>query len=187
MRRHLAAVLLAGLSLNVPMAATSQADDTAAPHGQKEWTLLVYLNGHNNLDSFGALNINQMEQVGSTKDINVVVQWASEAVATTKRLYVKKDNDPNTVTSPVVQDMGKVDMGDWRNVVEFVRWGVATTRPNTTSSTYGITAAAGTPFSSTARPWHSPITRFSAASARWTSAGMTTPATRSRRSNSARP
>lgn len=125
MRRYLAAVLLAGLSLNLSTATASHADDTAAPQGQKEWTMLVYLNGHNNLDSFGSLNINQMEQVGSTKDINVVVQWASEAVASTKRLLVKKDNDPNTVTSPIVQDMGNVDMGDWRNVVEFVKWGVA--------------------------------------------------------------
>jgi hypothetical protein len=126
MRRYFAAVLLAGLSLNLPMSVTaSQADDAAAPQGVKEWTFLVYLNGHNNLDSFGSLNINQMEQVGSTKDMNVVVQWASASTPSTKRLYIKKDNDTNTVTSPVVQDMGKVDMGDWRNVVEFVKWAQA--------------------------------------------------------------
>lgn len=88
----------------------------------KEWTFLVYLNGHNNLDHFGAININQMEQVGSTKDVNIVVQWASNQGGSTKRLLVKKDNDPKKVTSPVVQDMGKVDMGDWRNIVEFVKW-----------------------------------------------------------------
>jgi hypothetical protein len=126
MRRTLTAILLAGLSLNTFGITASHASDAAGVDGPKEWTLLVYLNGHNNLDSFGALNINQMEQVGSTKDLNVVVQWASEATAaSTKRLYVKKDNDTNNVTSPVVQDLGKVDMGDWRTLVEFVRWGVA--------------------------------------------------------------
>jgi hypothetical protein len=91
---------------------------------EKEWTLLVFLNGNNNLDRFGALNINQMEQIGSTADINVVVQWASLANKKTQRLFITKDTDNNKVTSPVMEDMGKVDMGDWKNLVEFVRWGV---------------------------------------------------------------
>jgi hypothetical protein len=41
-----------------------------------------------------------------------------------RRLLVKKDANNAMVTSPVVQDMGKVDMGDWRNLADFVRWGV---------------------------------------------------------------
>lgn len=88
----------------------------------KEWTFLVFLNGNNNLDRFGSLNINQMETVGSTDDINIVVQWASYSAKKVQRLYVQKDFDETKVTSPVIEDMGKVDMGDWRNVVEFVKW-----------------------------------------------------------------
>ena len=122
MRINLAALVLS-LSLSlVSFSLSARADDPNPQQGVKEWTMLVYLNGHNNLDSFGAININQMEQVGSTKDLNIVVQWASSQGGSTKRLLVKKDNDTNTVTSPVVQDMGKVDMGDWHNVVEFVKW-----------------------------------------------------------------
>lgn len=95
----------------------------ATPAPVKEWTLLTFINGNNNLDSFGAMNINQMEEVGSTASVNVVVQWASYRAATVKRLLVKKDAS-SAVTSPVLQDMGKVDMGDWRTLVEFIRWGV---------------------------------------------------------------
>lgn len=125
-RSHVAALTLVVALNSSLVVAASHADNAAESTGPKEWTLLVYLNGHNNLDSFGALNINQMEQVGSSKDLNIVVQWASEADATsTKRLLVKKDNDPNTVTSPVVQDIGKVDMGDYKTLVDFVKWGVA--------------------------------------------------------------
>src|SRR4051794_10768774 len=113
-------VLLAGLSLSIPMLVNV----AYASEGLKEWTFLVYLNGHNNLDSFGALNINQMEQVGSSQDLNVLVQWASESNSNTKRLLVKKDNDTHAVSSPTIQDMGKVDMGDWRSLVDFVQWGV---------------------------------------------------------------
>jgi hypothetical protein len=96
----------------------------AAPKEQKEWTLLVYLNGNNSLDEFGPKNINEMEKVGSTDKVNVVVQWASLSAGDTKRLLIKQDNDINTVTSPVVQDLGKVDMGDYNSLIDFVKWGV---------------------------------------------------------------
>lgn len=98
---------------------------SAAPAQEKEWTMLVYINGHNNLDYYGKLDINEMEQVGSTDQTNVVVQWASLAAPTTKRLLVQKDTDKFKVTSPVVQDLPRVDMGDYKNLVEFVRWGAA--------------------------------------------------------------
>jgi hypothetical protein len=110
--------LLASLAFSLSIA-PAQAESRAP----KEWTFLIFLNGNNNLDPYGAFNINQMEKVGSTDRINVVVQWASLKTRTVKRLLVKKDNDTNKVTSPVIQDMGRVDMGDWRQLVEFVRWG----------------------------------------------------------------
>jgi hypothetical protein len=100
-----------------------KAAGSAAP-AEKEWTLLLFLNGHNNLDSYGAYNLNQMEQVGSNENLNMVVQWASEANGKTRRLLVKKDNDTPKVTSPAVETMNAVDMGDYHNLVEFVRWGV---------------------------------------------------------------
>jgi len=104
---------------------TAYAESDIPTPAVKEWTFLIYLNGNNNLDSFGKLNINQMEEVGSTADVNVVVQWASLKNKKTQRLYVVKDNDTQKVTSPVVDNAGNVDMGDWHSVVEFVKWGVA--------------------------------------------------------------
>ena len=92
------------------------------PKPVKEWTFLTYINGNNNLDPYGATNINQMEQIGSTDQLNVVVQWASLKRGTTQRLYIHKDNDPRKVTSPILQEIPKLDMGDWRSLVEFVQW-----------------------------------------------------------------
>jgi hypothetical protein len=91
----------------------------------KDWTLLVYLNGHNNLDEFGAINIKQMEKVGSTDKVNVVVQWASMAAPKTKRLYITKSDSATVVTSPVVQELDPVDMGDPESLLAFVRWAKA--------------------------------------------------------------
>lgn len=98
-------------------------------HGQaavKDWTMLVFINGHNNLDQYGDADINEMEMVGSTDAINVVVQRATLKQNTT-RLYITKDSSVKKITSPVVQDLGKkVDMGNYQNLVEFVKWGAAT-------------------------------------------------------------
>ena len=115
------AVLLSLISF-LPQIAT--ADDDAAT--VKDWTFLVYLNGNNSLDSFGPVNIEQMEKVGSTNKVNVVVQWASLSAGKTVRLLAKKSADPTKVTSPIVQDLGKADMGDYRTLVDFIKWGAAT-------------------------------------------------------------
>lgn len=96
----------------------------AAPGAaEKEWTYLTFLNGHNNLDPFGAIDINEAEKVGSTDKINVIFQWASLASKTTKRIYVTQDSDPTQVTSPVIEELPRVDMGDWRALAEFIQWG----------------------------------------------------------------
>ncbi|HOW89077.1 MAG TPA: clostripain-related cysteine peptidase, partial [Elusimicrobiales bacterium] len=40
----------------------------------------------------------------------------------TRRYLVQKDDNFSAVTSPVVQDLGKVDMGDYKNVIDFANW-----------------------------------------------------------------
>jgi len=117
--RHLLCALSL-LAITLTQGNIAKADPTSQP---KDWTFLLYLNGNNNLDSFGAMNINQMEKVGSNAKINIVVQWASLQTRTVKRLLIKKDNDSSRVTSPVIENMGNVDMGDWHSVVDFVKWG----------------------------------------------------------------
>ncbi len=88
----------------------------------KDWTMLVYVNGHNSLSSYGAENINQMETVGSTDHLNIAVEWGATG-SPTQRLLVQKDNDPN-VTSPILQSLpADLDMGDPANLVDFIKWG----------------------------------------------------------------
>jgi Clostripain family len=91
----------------------------------KEWTFLLFLNGHNNLSDFGAMNIKDMEKTGSTKDLNIVVEWGHTDSNLTHRLLVKKSNDPTKVKSPILMSMKDRDMGDYKNLVDFVKWGVA--------------------------------------------------------------
>jgi hypothetical protein len=84
----------------------------------KDWTLLVFLNGHNNLDQFGGQDIKEMETSRAT-NVNVVVQWASLKNRNTLRMNVQNG------AAQVVQTLPTVDMGDYRELIEFIRWGVA--------------------------------------------------------------
>lgn len=90
---------------------------------EREWTFLIFLNANNNLDSFGDMNLKQMESLGSNERMNIVVQWGSMSRKTVKRMLVKKSTNPNKITSPVVQDLGNADMGDFKELEKFLKWG----------------------------------------------------------------
>jgi hypothetical protein len=121
-RKLIPGLLFAGVFL-MSMTLFSNSARAEQAKAQKEWTFLLFLNGNNNLDYFGAYNINQMEEVGSNENLNMVVQWASIGKRTTKRLLVTKDNDTKNVTSKTIEDLGNIDMGDYKQLVNFIEWG----------------------------------------------------------------
>jgi len=114
----LAFVTVLGLGLAVHAQST--------PAAEKEWTFLLFLNGHNNLSSFGDMNLKDMEKSGSTDQVNYVVEWGKADDKVNRRLHVEKSKDPTKVTSPTVMTLNNVDMGDYKNLIEFIRWGVKT-------------------------------------------------------------
>lgn len=100
---------------------------------RKEWTILCYLAGDNNLDGAAVADINEMEVVGSTDQVNVVVQvdraadynlnddnWRS-----TRRFYVTKGADRRKITSKLLKDLGATNTGDCRFINDFIRESVA--------------------------------------------------------------
>lgn len=64
----LIAVLMVSVFLPIlPASATVETTD--------DWTLMVYLDGDNNLDPFAYVNIEDMMTVGSTESVNIIVFW----------------------------------------------------------------------------------------------------------------
>lgn len=100
------------------------ANELSLPLAQKEWTFLLFLNGHNNLSSYGDMNLKDMEKTGSTDQLNLVVEWGKSDDNVTRRLLVTKSTDPTKVTSPTIMGLEDRDMGDYKNLVDFVKWGV---------------------------------------------------------------
>ncbi|MEN6370493.1 MAG: clostripain-related cysteine peptidase [Armatimonadota bacterium] len=95
------------------------------------WTVLVFLNADNDLEPYGILNFNQMEKVGSTDKVKIVVQMdrspgydSSNGNWTgTRRYLVTKDSDTEKINSQMIQDMGEIDMGNPDTLKEFITWG----------------------------------------------------------------
>jgi hypothetical protein len=106
----------------------------------RQWTLLIYLNADNNLETDGVDDVNEMEQVGSTEEVAIVVlmdrirgtypddvsngNWTD-----TRRFVVQKDDDTERMTSSEpasgAEILGEFDMGDPGTLKEFIEWGLA--------------------------------------------------------------
>jgi hypothetical protein len=99
------------LFLSVPTALAQSAHT-------KKWTFIVYMNGDNNLDTFGDLNLKQMQAVGSSNDVNVIVlRDRADQKTSSKIYYVKKGS------SEVVKDFNKnIDMGDYRTMIDLFKF-----------------------------------------------------------------
>lgn len=95
-----------------------------------EWTFMVYLDADNSLEGAGIEDMNEMETVGSVRRANIVVQMdringydtSNGDWKGARRYYITKDDDPNIITSTMVQDLGEVNMGDATTVIDFVQW-----------------------------------------------------------------
>jgi len=100
-----------------------------------KWTVLVYIDGDNDLEYYALQNMNQMEEVGSSRDARIVVQVDRAAGydkteddwTDTRRYLMIRDVNPDSLNSVRLDDppMGELDMADWHNLHDFVQWGKA--------------------------------------------------------------
>ncbi|GIV01958.1 MAG: hypothetical protein KatS3mg015_0788 [Fimbriimonadales bacterium] len=102
-----------------------------------KWTIMVFLNAANDLDSFSDLNVNQMERVANNPQVRFVVQWKrvqslgyGAPWTGTRRYLIKYDPDSSNswsgVRSQLIQNLGNgVDMGSAATLRSFVQWTMA--------------------------------------------------------------
>ncbi len=92
----------------------------------EQWTVLVYLAGDNNLDSFGLADLREMKQVGSTDHVNVVAQFdRAGSTLSSKRYFLQRGTE---LRDDAVADLGETNTGDPKILEDFLHWG-ATTYP----------------------------------------------------------
>lgn len=108
-----------------------------------DWTIMVYLDADNNLEMAGIDDINEIEMVGSTSEVNIVVQvdripynvlaannegYADDISnnnwTTTRRYYITQDFDLVQINSLLISDLGELNMGDSQTLIDFANWAV---------------------------------------------------------------
>ena len=130
----------------------AQADAVEISDGQeqKEWTVLVWANGKaDGADRLAPSVIRELEVAGSDENMDIVAQLGRKGRiydkvtkdwSGTKRYHIKRNPDPpgvqqelmkwfippytEGIVSPVVQDLGKADMGSSASLSEFLQWGM---------------------------------------------------------------
>ncbi len=93
---------------------------TAAPPA--DWTLLIYMAGDNDLDSFGGKDLTEMKKVGSSDKLHIIVQRdTAKAGQQARRYRVRKGTK---ISDDVVQKMGRINTGDPAVLKDFLEWGL---------------------------------------------------------------
>lgn len=111
----------AGAEVPRPTIVDFQADESR-PAAVKDWTVMVFVNGKNNLEGDGLADINEMEMVGSTPGMNVIVEAGQMSTNRLARYYITRDTDTTQISSRVLGTASAVDMGDPASVKDFVLW-----------------------------------------------------------------
>ena len=107
----------------------------AASGEDQKWLVMLYQDADDKIleqDIF--VDMNEAERAGSGSNVQIVSQldrykagfqgdgnWSS-----TKRFYVTRDRDLNTLASQEIADLGETNMADGQTLVDFVTWAMAT-------------------------------------------------------------
>lgn len=83
----------------------------------REWTALVYMAADNDLAQWADSDLVEMEKIGSSEDITILVQVDKPNIGA-KRLLISKG------TSYELQNLGIIDMCDWQTLYNFLDWGI---------------------------------------------------------------
>ena len=88
----------------------------------RNWTIMVYLAGDNNLDSAGVVDLNEMKTIGTSDRVAVLAQFDRAGnKGVTTRYCLRKGT---TLARDAVLTLGETNMGDPRVLEDFVTWGV---------------------------------------------------------------
>lgn len=83
------------------------------PVAGNKWTVMIYLDADNNLGRWSEYDLHEMQEVGSTENVTVIVQHDTHG-GTTKRYKVEKGS------LTLLEDMGELDMSDPATLRNFV-------------------------------------------------------------------
>jgi hypothetical protein len=86
---------------------------TTADTAEAKWTVMIYMDGDNNVESYALDDLSELEEVGSSEDVNIVVLLDTYQ-ETANLLYVESP------ASTVIENWGEPNMGDPATLTAFI-------------------------------------------------------------------
>ena len=90
---------------------------TIQQSGKAKWTVMVYMAGDNNLDGAALRDIEEMARVGSTKDVNILVQLDRLEDKKTRRFLITKGGG---YERDCLETFGETNTGDPKVLEDFL-------------------------------------------------------------------
>jgi len=97
---------------------------------ETEWTVLVYLAADNSLSQQSFKDINEMEAVEDNDSVQYLIQIDPyddlnhpPYFTTSRRYLIRHDNNPDSIGSIMLNDLGEINSADPDEVSEFANWG----------------------------------------------------------------
>jgi hypothetical protein len=124
-------MLVMGMALLSSLGCSKKSTKSADP---PEWTILVYSDGNNNLDysqggnSYCIQDIQDMEKIGSTSEVNIVAMVSSLRTGGIAKYYHIEyfpDDLGDNISSTMLSNKGTKDMSDPQTLREFLNYGFA--------------------------------------------------------------
>lgn len=114
---------------------------TAAGSATDAWTIMIYIAGDNNLETFGIADINEMEQANLPDNVNVVFLFdrtggydTTNGNWTDTRVGAVIYDGTNSAISSSLTSWGEMDTGSGATLTQFLDWGTT----NYTANHYGL-------------------------------------------------
>lgn len=119
------------------VAGPAAVDNAASPAAEREWLIMVYISAVNDLGilGFAEKSINELEKIGSTGRVTVVVEYGMLGVSDpgtrnlefqrgSKTISITRDSDPGRITSPVIYSSNDTDLGSAAHLTRFAKRGI---------------------------------------------------------------
>ncbi|HNS16683.1 MAG TPA: clostripain-related cysteine peptidase [Bacteroidales bacterium] len=116
----------------VLMLSSCQKDDEPTT-ANREWTVIGYFNGNNNLDhtqagtSYIIGDVQEMEHAGCSDQVTSIVMLSSLKTGGNANYYkieIGENQLPDQVKSPMLEDLGSKDMSDPQTLINFIKYAV---------------------------------------------------------------
>jgi hypothetical protein len=103
---------------------------TILADAQLEWTILIYMAADNNLSQAAFDDINEMESVPYNDSLKVIVQVDPNQnldyppyFTTARRYEIRHDNNPDSIGSRLIADLGEINSAAPDEISDFANWG----------------------------------------------------------------